>query len=80
MGPQVTATRLPATGSAQAEASAVIDKACTDPETAPRILAMFTVSCRTLESFNRERDYLIDIGIPAEFLPAAREFGQGGLS
>ena len=37
---------------------------------------MFTGPCMTLASFNRERDYLIGIGIPAEFLPAARAFGQ----
>lgn len=60
----------------QAEVSAEIDKARTDPDTARRVLAMFTVSCRTLESFNRERDYLIGIGIPAEFLRDSREFGQ----
>jgi hypothetical protein len=37
---------------------------------------MFTAPCMTLASLHRERDYLIGIGIPAEFLPAAREFGQ----
>lgn len=37
---------------------------------------MFTPPCITVASLNRERGYLIGIGIPAEFLPAAREFGQ----
>jgi len=54
----------------------LIDKARTDPDTARHVLAMFTGPCMTLASFNRERDYLIGIGIPAEFLPAARAFGQ----
>ena len=64
----------------QAEARAEIDKARTDPETARRILVMFTASCRTMESFNRERDYLIGIGIPAEFLPGARHLGRDDLT
>jgi hypothetical protein len=40
---------------------------------------MFTASCMTLAYLSRERDCLIGIGIPAEFLPAAREW-PGGLS
>jgi TniQ len=64
----------------QEEASAVIAKARTDQATAWRILAMFTVSCRTLASFNRERDYFIRIGIPAGFLPSAQELGRTDLA
>ena len=41
---------------------------------------MFTASCRTTESFIRERDYFIRIGIPAEFLPGARELGFGHVT
>jgi TniQ len=64
----------------QAEARAEIDKARADPEAACRILVMFTASCRTMKSFNRERDYLIGIGIPAEFLPGARHLGRDDLT
>ena len=64
----------------QAEARTEIDKARADPETACRILVMFTASCRTMGSFNRERDYLIGIGIPTEFLPGARHLGRDDLT
>lgn len=43
----------------QAEATTVIDKARVELDTARRILAMFTVSCRALASFDGERDYFI---------------------
>lgn len=38
-------------------------------DTARQIPAMLTVGCRPLVSFNRERHYLINVGIPALFLP-----------
>jgi hypothetical protein len=40
---------------------------------------MFTASGMTLASLSRERDHLIGIRIPAEFLPATRKFGQVGF-
>ncbi len=53
----------------------MIGKARADPDTARHVLAMFIAPWMTLASFNCERDYLIGIGILAEFLPAGRELG-----
>jgi hypothetical protein len=46
-----------------------IGKARTDPGTALQILTMLSYGCRTQTSFRRERWYLINLGIPGEFLP-----------
>jgi hypothetical protein len=64
---------------AQEEISAAIDGARTDPGAARQMLAMLTYGCRTLASFDRERQYLISLGIPAGFLPGAVELGRTGL-
>jgi len=58
----------------------VIDLARTDPGTAGQLLAMLTIGCRTLDSFEEQRSYLFGIGIPAAFLPSAREFGRTDLA
>jgi hypothetical protein len=60
--------------------NAAIDRARTDPGTARSILAMLTIACRNLDSFEEQRSYLFGIGIPAAFLPTAREFGRGDLT
>ncbi len=51
----------------------------TDPGAARQMLAMLTYGCRTLASFDRERQYLISLGIPAGVLPGAVELGRTGL-
>ncbi|MGH3821653.1 MAG: hypothetical protein ACRDRA_02225 [Pseudonocardiaceae bacterium] len=38
------------------------------------------LACRTLARFEEERAYLFSIGIPAEFLPSARELGRPDLA
>lgn len=51
----------------------------TDPATARQLLGLLTGGCRTLDGFERERSYLYGNGVPAEFLPSARELGRGDL-
>lgn len=62
------------------EVAAAVDRSRTDPGTARQFLAMLTIGCRTLDSFEEQRSYLFGIGIPAEFLPPAREFGRTDLA
>lgn len=38
------------------------------------------MGCRTLDRFEEERSYLFGIGIPAGFLPGAREIGCDDLA
>jgi hypothetical protein len=64
---------------AQEELSAAIAAARTDPGAARQMLGILTYGCRTLTSFDRERQYLIDLGIPAGFLPGAGELGCADL-
>lgn len=40
------------------------------------LLAMFTSFCRSVDAFNREREFLIRLGIPATFLPDLDELGH----
>jgi len=54
---------------AQEQIDAAIDAARTDLGAARQILAMFTFACRTLVSFNRERQFLIDTGVPRTLSP-----------
>ncbi|QXJ25836.1 hypothetical protein AGRA3207_007397 [Actinomadura graeca] len=63
----------------QGEAEEVLERARTDPATARQILTLFTRRCRTLARFDRERHLLIASGVPAAFLPDAREFGRSDL-
>ena len=63
---------------AEEELEATIEVASTDPGMARQVLAMFTVACRTPESFSRERQYLTGLGIPAAFLPGPGETGRCG--
>jgi hypothetical protein len=51
-----------------------------DRDAARQLLALLTVGCRTLDRFEEERAYLFGIGIPAAFLPTAREFGRDDLA
>ncbi|GAA0919795.1 hypothetical protein [Virgisporangium aurantiacum] len=36
-----------------------------------QLLSLFTIACHTVADFERERDYVIGLGVPAEFLPTA---------
>jgi hypothetical protein len=64
---------------AHREIEAAIDAARTDPSAALHVLRMFTGGLRTLEDFDRDREFLIDIGIPSRFLPRAHELGRTDL-
>lgn len=44
------------------------------------LLVLLTMGCRTLDRFEEERSYLFGIGIPAGFLPGAREIGCDDLA
>ncbi|MET7300163.1 hypothetical protein [Embleya sp. NPDC005575] len=48
----------------------------TDPATARQLLGLLTGGCHTLDGFEKERASLYEEGIPAEFLPGARELGR----
>ncbi|MGQ4619763.1 hypothetical protein [Nocardia sp. R7R-8] len=67
--PLVTAWRRAIT-----EVTAAIDRARIDPATAQQLLALATLSARTLEHFQRERAFLAEPGIPTDFLPTATEY------
>ncbi|MGO9793435.1 MAG: TniQ family protein [Solirubrobacteraceae bacterium] len=60
---------------ARQELDAAIDAARTDPAAARQILTQFTAGV-SLPLFERQRQFLINIGIPARFLPDARELGR----
>jgi len=64
---------------AMAEISAAVMLVRTDRDAAPQLLVLLTVGCRTLDRFEEERAYLFGIGIPAGFLPSARELGRSDL-
>jgi hypothetical protein len=64
---------------AVAQMEAAIKQAHTDHDTARQLLSLLTFGCRTLDRFEEERAYLFGIGIPAEFLPSARDFGRDDL-
>jgi hypothetical protein len=64
---------------AMAEISAAVMLARTDRDAARQLLVLLTLGCRTLDRFEEERAYLFGIGIPAGFLPSARELGRGDL-
>jgi hypothetical protein len=52
----------------------------TDREAARRLLAPLTQNCPTLNWFEEERPFLIGVGVPADFLPSARELGRTDLT
>jgi hypothetical protein len=54
-------------------------QARTEPVAARQLLHMLTFACRTLARFEEERAYLSKWGIPAEFLPSARELDRTDL-
>ena len=64
---------------AAAGLDAMIGQARTDPDTARRVLVMFTAGSRTFAGFYRERRYLIGLGIPDEQLPDHRALGRTDL-
>ncbi|GAA1914309.1 TniQ family protein [Streptantibioticus ferralitis] len=51
----------------------------TDPASARQLLGLLTGGCRTLAAFEQERSSLCGEGIPAGFLPSARELGRHDL-
>ncbi|MFC7331352.1 hypothetical protein [Marinactinospora rubrisoli] len=59
---------------------AVLNLARRDRGTARRLLHFLTLGCRTLNRFEEERAYLFGAGVPAEFLPSARELGHDDLT
>jgi hypothetical protein len=65
---------------AMAEVDAAIAQARTDRDAARQLLTMLTIGCRTLDRYEEERAYLFGIGIPAGFLPSARELGRVDLT
>jgi hypothetical protein len=65
---------------AMAAAEAAVELARIDPGTARQLLTMLTFGCPSLARFEKERAYLSGIGIPAEFLPSARELGRTALA
>lgn len=58
------------------DAEPVFAAARAESGTARQMLTLFTHRCRTLPDFNRERQFLIDWGIPEVLLPDARELGR----
>ena len=54
---------------AQQEIEEWFRTARSDPATARQILGILTCYCRTQEAFDRERRFMIGLGIPASFLP-----------
>jgi hypothetical protein len=64
---------------AMTQMEVAITMARMDRHTARQLLALLTFGCRTLARFEEQRAYLFGIGIPAEFLPSAREFGRTDL-
>jgi hypothetical protein len=65
------------------DAMAAIEEAFTsartDPAAARQLLGLLTGGCRTLAAFEQERSYLYGVGVPADFLPSARELGRHDL-
>ncbi|MFJ9713373.1 TniQ family protein [Streptomyces sp. NPDC101234] len=53
-----------------------LTQARTDPDTARQLLGMLTGGCRTLNDYEKQRASLYGEGIPAAFLPGARELGR----
>lgn len=54
----------------------VVALARTDRDTARQLLAFLALGCHTPARFEEERSFLFGIGIPADFLPTARELGR----
>lgn len=63
----------------RAEFQAWFEVARTDRGRAREVTIMYTRRCRNLLEFGRERDWLLGQGIPAEFVPGARELGRADL-
>ena len=63
-----------------AAVSDAVALARTDGNAARQLLALLTIGCRTLDRFEEKRSYLSGIGIPAGFLPSAREIGRDDLA
>jgi hypothetical protein len=57
----------------------MVERAHHELEFAEHLLTLFTLTCRTAGANDRERDYVIGLGIPAQFLPTATAAGRSGL-
>lgn len=60
--------------------NAILAAARTNPDEARTLLAFLTGYCRTRDRFDEQRDSMINIGIPATFLPTAAELGRTDLT
>ena len=58
---------------------AALALAPTDRDAARQLLNLLTLGCRTLDRFEEERSFLFGVGIPAEFLPSARDLACADL-
>ncbi|WP_331743407.1 TniQ family protein (plasmid) [Streptomyces sp. NBC_00873] len=65
---------------AMAEMEAALDLARTDRDAARQLLILLTLGCRTLDRFEEERAFLFGVGVPAEFIPTARDLGRVDLA
>jgi hypothetical protein len=63
-----------------AEMEAALDLARTDRDAARQLLILLTLGCRTLDRFEEERAFLFGVGVPAEFIPSARDLGRVDLA
>ncbi|MGY0063749.1 TniQ family protein [Streptomyces sp. LZ34] len=52
----------------------------TDRDAARQLLILLTLGCRTINRFEEERAFLFGAGVPADFLPSARELGRIDLT
>jgi hypothetical protein len=59
---------------------AALTLARTDRGTARQLLVVLTLGCHTRDRFEQERAFLFGAGVPAEFLPSARELGREDLT
>ena len=79
-GDQPSSPRPSAWDELMAAVSDAVAVARTDRDAARQLLVLLTIGCRTLDRFEEERSYLFGIGIPAGFLPSAREIGRDDLA
>lgn len=59
---------------------AALALARTDRDAARQLLGLLTLGCRALGRFEEQRAFLFGVGVPADFLPSARELGRTDLA
>ena len=57
-----------------------IAEACTDSDSAQALLNLATYASRTVNEFNDVRKCMLELGVPAEFLPHHHELGRTDLT